>query len=286
MKRNLDTETNKNKYMTQTIKSYSFSQEEIIENILTLHSKNNVIDVDTTYSTGVFYKSGRIQQPRYKFDIKPQAPGVIKGRASSLSLDNNSIQTLMFDPPFLVNKHWKKSTIKMIKRFGCYKSMNSLKKDYRNSLIEFQRVLEVGGIVIVKCQDVMFSNTNHMISDWVVATASRLGLKPIDKFIYIKKNRFGIRCLIQRHARKHHSYFLVFQKTRTPKNKRVSGIQRVLRIKPTTNYKSEIFKEAWLIAKLEALRNGGSCRDHISQGLKMAWRNYKACDLVEFKIAA
>lgn len=281
----LNLETNTNNYMTQTIKSFSFNQEEIIENILTLHSKNKRIDVDATYSTGVFYRSGRIAQPSFKFDIKPQAEGVVKGKSSTLCLEDNSINTLMYDPPFIVNKYGKSCKLKMIKRFGCYKTIGALKKDYRKSMQEFQRVLKVGGIVIFKCQDLMYSGTNHMISDWIVTTAEKFGFEPIDKFILLSNKRI-INIGIQRHARKYHSYFLIFKKTRKCNNKKPSGIQPILRIKPAISYKSEIFKEAWSIAKLEALRNGGSTREYISLGLKMAWSNYKRQDRVECRIAA
>lgn len=43
---------------TAPIRSISYSQEEIINNILVLHAPNGVIDADVTYSKGVFYKSG------------------------------------------------------------------------------------------------------------------------------------------------------------------------------------------------------------------------------------
>jgi hypothetical protein len=280
---NLETKTIK--YMSQPIKTFSFSQEEILENILSLYTKNKRIDVDATYSIGNFYKSGRIQQPVLKYDINLQLPDVLQGRSSLLPIDDNKIGCVSFDPPFLININGNNSELKMVKRFSCYISMSELKIDYLKSLQEFHRILKIGGIAIFKCQDLTYAGKNHMISDWIVTTAEKLGLEPIDKFILLSNKRI-INPGIQRHARKYHSYFLVFRKTRTPNNKKVSGIQRVLRIKPTTNYKSKIFNEAWLIAKLEALRNGGSSRDHISQGLKMAWRNYKEQDRVDFRIAA
>ena len=61
--------------MTEIVKSVSYSQKEIIQNILKLHVPQGYIDVDPTYSKGNFYKSG--QQPIYKFDIKPQIKGII-----------------------------------------------------------------------------------------------------------------------------------------------------------------------------------------------------------------
>ena len=83
------------------ISSISYDQIEIIENILKLHTKDNTIDCDPTYSKGNFYKNGKIKEPKYKFDINPQTEDTIKADARSLPLDDNSVNCIMFDPPFL-----------------------------------------------------------------------------------------------------------------------------------------------------------------------------------------
>src|ERR1700693_4788214 len=107
------------------IKSISFDQQEIIQNIIKLHCKYP-IEVDATYSKGVFYKGDIIQQPKFKFDIKPQIKGVIKANAEKMPLKNDSVNTLMFDPPFLATTG--KSLLiddnsnGINKRFGVYPS--------------------------------------------------------------------------------------------------------------------------------------------------------------------
>lgn len=58
-----------NKLLRTTIKSISFSNTEIIKNILDLHVPSHKIDLDPCYSTGVFYNSGFIPQPTLKYDI-------------------------------------------------------------------------------------------------------------------------------------------------------------------------------------------------------------------------
>ena len=70
-----------------TISSISFNQNEIIGNILQLHSPNQRIDLDPTYSIGNFYKNG-IREPEYKFDIEPQVEGVLQ---SDLLLSHSSV---------------------------------------------------------------------------------------------------------------------------------------------------------------------------------------------------
>jgi hypothetical protein len=88
------------KFKNDLIMSISFSQTEIINNILKLHVKNHIIDCDCTYSLGKFYDSTGIHKPKYKFDINPQLPEVIKADSRNLPLEDNSIEYIMFDPPF------------------------------------------------------------------------------------------------------------------------------------------------------------------------------------------
>ena len=93
------------------IKSISYDQGEIIKGILDLHVKNHKIDCDSTYSVGNFYKNTGIEEPIYKFDIKPQIDGVKKGDSRNLPLEDCSIECLMFDHRFLLQQvnHWKKT---------------------------------------------------------------------------------------------------------------------------------------------------------------------------------
>lgn len=57
------------------IKSVSYDQAEIIQNILKLHVPAHVIDCDPTYSKGNFYNNTGIIPPKYRYDISPQGGG-------------------------------------------------------------------------------------------------------------------------------------------------------------------------------------------------------------------
>ena len=59
------------------------------------------IDCDPTYSTGSFYKGTGIEPPNLRFDIKPQAEGVVEADARNLPLEEGFISCLVLDPPFL-----------------------------------------------------------------------------------------------------------------------------------------------------------------------------------------
>ena len=201
------------------IKTISYSQEEIIKNILKLHSPSGVIDCDTTYSKGNFYNDTDIEKPKYKFDIVPQLDEVQYADSRNLPLANESIGCIMFDPPFLATTG-KSLTVtndsnKINKRFGVYPSEKELHQFYIDSMREAYRVLSHNGILIFKCQDKVSSGKQYMSHCFVYNEAIKQGFYPKDLFILLAKNRIVANWQVknQKNARKYHSYFWVFQKS-------------------------------------------------------------------------
>jgi len=181
-----------------------------------LHT-NGKIDVDPTYSKGVFYKS--IPPPTYKFDIAPQTEDVVKADCRSLPLGNESVDSVMFDPPFLATTGKslcrEDDNNKMAKRFGVYPSESALHKMYVDSMQEFYRILKPNGILIFKCQDKVSSGKQYFSHCFVYDSAIQIGFYAKDLFILLAKRRMTPEWQLrnQKNARKFHSYFWVFQKT-------------------------------------------------------------------------
>ena len=203
----------------EIIKSISFEQAEIIKNILKLHVKNGIIDVDSTYSKGIFYKNNGIQKPKYKFDISPQTNDTVKASADNLPLENESIDCLIFDPPFLATtgKSLTEGDGNIInKRFGVFPSEVKLFEFYVRALKDTYRVLRQNGIMIFKCQDKISSSKQYISHCFVYNEAIKIGFYPKDLFILLAKNRIVADWQLknQKNARKFHSYFWVFQKNK------------------------------------------------------------------------
>ncbi len=198
-----------------TISSISFNQNEIIGNILQLHSPNQRIDLDPTYSIGNFYKNG-IREPEYKFDIEPQVEGVLQSDVRHLPLSDNSVSTIIFDPPFVMGgQNYEKAeegSCIIAKRFSSFSSWRELQELYFGSLKEFYRILKPKGIVIFKCQDSVSGGKQHFSHVEVMNYAVQLGYYPKDLFILLAKHRLTDG-RVQQHARKFHSYFWVFEKS-------------------------------------------------------------------------
>ena len=202
----------------EMVKSISYDQTEIINWILDLHVQTHHIDCDPTYSKGNFYNNTGIEHPQYKFDILPQADGVEYGDSRNLPLQNESINCMMFDPPFLATTGKSlmadDSSNKINKRFGVYPSEKELHQFYIDSMKEAYRILKNDGILIFKCQDKVSSGKQYMSHVFIMNEAINLGFYPKDLFILLAKNRLVAdwQTKNQKNARKFHSYFWVFQK--------------------------------------------------------------------------
>lgn len=198
------------------IKSISYNQEEIIEDIINLHVPQGYIDLDPTYSKGNFYKSGRIQEPTLKYDISPQADDIKYQNCTKLPQGNNRLQCIMFDPPFLAATGKSLKTDKgniTARRFGIYENELKLHKFYKDSMMEFYRVLNKNGVLIFKCQDKVSSGKNYFTHSIIMMQALGIGFYPKDLFVLLTKNRIiSGKHKNQIHTRKFHSYFWVFEK--------------------------------------------------------------------------
>lgn len=201
----------------EIIKSISYSQEEIIKNIIKLYVPSGEIDVDPTYSLGIFYKNTGIKTPKYIFDIEPSSPECLYGDSRNLPLEDCSVSSVMFDPPFLATTGKSLSGDngnKINKRFGVYRSEKELHQMYYDSMKEMYRILNENGILIFKCQDKISSGKQYLSHVFIINKAIEIGFYPKDIFILLAKNRIIAKWQRnQKHSRKYHCYFLVFEKT-------------------------------------------------------------------------
>ena len=78
---------------------------------------------------------------------------------------------------------------------------------------EAHRVLRTYGVFVVKCQDEVSANRQRLTHVELINAYEDAGFYCKDLFVVVRPNRPGVtRLLRQEHARKNHSYFLVFVK--------------------------------------------------------------------------
>ena len=204
--------------MPDLVKSISYDQSEIIRNILKLHVPEGKIDCDPTFSTGAFYDGTGVEPPALRFDINPQTEDVKEADARHLPLPDGSLSCMVLDPPFLATKGRSLTAgdgNRINRRFGVYPDEKSLHRCYAEMLKGAYRVLKPSGILIFKCQDKVSSGKQYMSHVFVMDTAVETGFYPKDLFVLLAKNRLVAdwQTRNQKHARKFHCYFWVFQKT-------------------------------------------------------------------------
>jgi len=192
------------------IRSYYDSDRDILGAILQLHAVGERFDLDPTYSKGLFWAG--LPEPRFKSDLAPQVSGLVQADARCLPFSGNSMSSICFDPPFMFGTHGQTKNNIMNRRFTMFDSWLELVAMYQGSLHEFHRVLSPKGILAFKCQDYTDSKTT-MTHCYVWQWAIERGFYPKDLFIKLAKGgRIYNPALVQRHARKFHSYWWVFEK--------------------------------------------------------------------------
>jgi hypothetical protein len=200
------------------ISSIVTSDTEAISGILKLHCAGKGIELDPTYSIGGFYKKGIIAQPKFRFDIEPRVSGVVKADAACLPLPDDSIGVTIFDPPFLATTGpslgIRNKSNKLNKRFGVFPNEATLFDFYERALKELFRITKKDGVLIFKCQDKVSSGKQYFSHCFIYNKAIEAGWYVKDFFILIAKRRLvaNWQKKNQKHARKHHCYYFVFQK--------------------------------------------------------------------------
>lgn len=196
------------------VKSIASDEDEILLGIMRLHNGGNPFCADVTYSVGGLYRNN-VPAPTLKFDIAPVAAGVTQADVCALPLGRASVSSIIFDPPFMFNPHGTALTKNAAAgRYTMFPKWEDLERTYKGGLTEFKRVLRPKGIVAFKCQDYTDSKTT-LTHCHVWKWATDLGFYAKDLLIRYRLHgpAYNIN-LRQKHARKFHSYWFVFEAPR------------------------------------------------------------------------
>nr|MDE0500645.1 DNA methyltransferase [bacterium] len=186
--------------------------------ILDLYVKPHSIVADVTYGKGVFWR----RVPPGLYDLRPTdiQDGI---DCRDLPYEEGEIDCVVLDPPYMHSPggtaHKTHSPFEDYYRNNG--SGNQTKSKYHEAVLELYidagkeayRVLRDRGVLIVKCQDEVCSNRQRFTHVEIMQAYNQMGFIAEDLFVVIRRNRPGVsRTVRQVHARKSHSYFLVFWK--------------------------------------------------------------------------
>lgn len=218
--------------------AYQSSNDEVFPKILQLYVPDGATIADVTFGKGVFWK--RVDTSKYKLhpsDIKtsnllPNCVGGIDSR--NLPYDDESLNVVVFDPPYMHtpggtahnghqnfeeyyanNVEFGESKVNEINPAPKYHE--AVLDLYFRSAKEAFRVLKGDGIYIVKCQDEVCTNKQRLTHMEITEKFQEYGFIVEDLFIVVRNNTPGVSRIKTRqyHARKNHSYFMVYSKPKT-----------------------------------------------------------------------
>jgi len=185
------------------------NEQELLKAIIQIHCPQG-IELDPMYFKGNFYKN--ILKPRLRFDINPQDEITEKADARDLPIPNQTIHSMILDPPFMFEIRNRKNKNYGANTHGILKGFAELKNLYQDILKEAYRILKRNGVLIFKCQDFTDSKTTmtHCLV-WQWAMGQGFYTKDL-AILWLPKNKIYNPNLKQRHLRKTHSYFWIFIK--------------------------------------------------------------------------
>ena len=189
--------------------------------LMALHVSDGATVADVTHGRGNFWK----RVPNGKYDVKATdlADGV---DCRKLPYGDETIDAEVHDPPYVAGFFRPRKVGAAYQDFTHRYSANFSEDGpryhdgvlalYRDAAKEACRVLKPGGVLVLKCQDEVHAGRQYLTHIEIVnALAPQYHAK--DLFVVVRKGgNFAARGRAKRarqhHARKNHSYFLVFEK--------------------------------------------------------------------------
>jgi hypothetical protein len=196
---------------------------ELFARILALHVAPGATVADVTYGEGAFWRD--VPAGRYRLLASDLKTGT---DFRHLPHADASLDALVLDPPYMEGLLREKPATRP--GLGSHAALRDRYSSgaegaagprwhgavvalYLAAAAEARRALRDHGILIVKCQDEVSANRQELTHVQLVNALEGLGFYARDLFVLVRANRPAVtRLLRQVHARKNHSYFLVFQK--------------------------------------------------------------------------
>jgi hypothetical protein len=196
---------------------------DLFPGILDLHVAPGAVVADVTHGRGAFWT--KVPPGRYEVRATDLAMGT---DCRDLPYDDASIDCVVLDPPYMEG-FYRRSTGHLAgsgshapfrDRYsmgaateGGPKYHEAVTAFYAEAAREARRVLVDRGVLIVKCQDEVSANKQRLTHVEIISDLESIGFYTKDLFVLVRQNRPAVsRLKKQVHARKNHSYFLVFIK--------------------------------------------------------------------------
>jgi len=203
----------------------------VFPQILELHVPTGSTIADVTYGKGVFWQ--QVDLSNYRLLQTDLQTGV---DCRNLPYEDGSLDCIVLDPPYMeglfrnskdhlagagTHRAFREHYSNGESTNGGPKWHDAVLDLYFKAGKEALRVLRANGVLIVKCQDEVSANRQRLTHVEIIEEYERLGFYTKDLFVIVRRNQPGVsRLKKQVHARKNHSYFVVFVKIPKGKSRR------------------------------------------------------------------
>ena len=200
--------------------AYQGTNEDVFSQLISLYVLPGSTVADVTYGRGVFWK--KVPNGQYRLLTTDLSDGI---DCRKLPYKEATLDCVVFDPPYMhtpggtahVNhQNYETYYRNNVADNGSGNKYHEAVLDlYFKSAREAHRVLRNEGIYIVKCGDEVCANQQRLTHVELINELTQNGFIIEDLFVLLRNNRPGVsRVIRQVHARKNHSYFLVFRKSK------------------------------------------------------------------------
>ncbi|MBJ6877869.1 hypothetical protein JG665_17905 [Vibrio cholerae] len=209
--------------------AYTDGNENVFPHVLNLHVPKGSKVADVTWGRGVFWK----KVPKEDYDVI--GTDIATGTdCRNLPYADESLDCIVLDPPYMEGFYRNNNDHKAgsgshkglaqaysngdevngdTKHTGTKKWHAAVTDMYFKASAEAYRVLRKKGVLIVKCQDEVSAGKQWFTHVEIINELESMGYYSKDLFVVVRQNKPAVsRIKNQVHARKNHSYFLVFIK--------------------------------------------------------------------------
>ena len=199
--------------------AYAEGNDDVFPRIMDLYVAPGSVVADVTFGKGVFWRN--VPSGKYELLATDIQNGI---DCRALPYSDGELDCVVLDPPYMhspggtahdahqaFERHYRNNGTGNRTNKKYHEAVLSL---YEDAGSEAHRVLRAKGVLIVKCQDEVCSNRQRFTHVEIMKVYEQMGFVAEDLFVVMRKNRPGVsRAVKQVHARKNHSYFLVFWKS-------------------------------------------------------------------------
>jgi hypothetical protein len=214
------------------LSAYVARNNEVFPRVLELHIEDGAKIVDVTWGKGVFWKDVDLSNYEvYASDLDSgKSPSGYSVDCRNLPYKDNSLDAVVIDPPY-AEGFFRRNKEMLAGGDG---SHEQFRKNYSNGEVldtngskyhqavldvyykagmEAHRVLKEDGTLIVKTQDEVSANTQELTHIQITNFyEGELDFYTKDLFITVRSNKPAVSGMHKQvHARKNHSYFLIYE---------------------------------------------------------------------------